>query len=52
MRALMLIQLDLREAADAELRSAAPRVPANLQPLLLTIAERGVQGGTGNRPAS
>jgi soluble lytic murein transglycosylase len=50
-RSLMLIQIGEREAAEAELRQTAQRVPANLQPLLLTIAERGGMPGLATRLA-
>lgn len=50
-RALMLVQIGAREAAEAELRQVAQRVPAHLQPLLLTIAERGGMPGLAARLA-
>jgi hypothetical protein len=50
-RALMLIQLGWRDAAESELRVTAPRVPGNLQPLLLAIAERGGLPGLSTRLA-
>jgi soluble lytic murein transglycosylase len=50
-RALMLIQIGEREAAEAELRQVAQRVPAAQQPLLLTIAERGGMPGLATRLA-
>src|SRR6185312_6482979 len=51
LRTLMLLQIGAREAAEAELRQTAQRVPSRLQPLLLTIAERGGMPGLASRLA-
>lgn len=50
-RALALLQIDQRDLAEAEVRRAFPSAPAAVQPLALTIAERGGMPGLAMRLA-